>query len=120
VPGDKSVMELVKLPKPAPLEVLLSVTVGFSFIFQQTPLAVTDAPPSVATSPPDVATSEAILLIAAIVTIGGVLIASFLQQNIRGNNSPVRSVVLTKDLKFIDLSDLGESIKVNNLIVMEK
>jgi hypothetical protein len=48
-------MLLVNDPTPEPSEVLLLATVGFSELFQQTPLEVTSAFPSLVTFPPDVA-----------------------------------------------------------------
>ena len=45
-------MLLVKLPVPVPSEVLLSDVVGSTDVLQQTPRAVTAAPPSDVISPP--------------------------------------------------------------------
>jgi len=50
--GLNPVIELVKLPVPVPSMVLLSLVVGFSDVLQQTPRAVTAAPPSDVTLPP--------------------------------------------------------------------
>jgi len=61
-------MELVKLPVPVPLTVLLPETVGVDEVLQQTPLAVTEEPPSDETVPPDTAVVEATELTAAVVT----------------------------------------------------
>ena len=46
--------ELMKLPEPDPLLVLLSAVLGFWFLLQQTPLYVTDEPPSEVISPPHI------------------------------------------------------------------
>jgi hypothetical protein len=45
-------MKLAKLPVPVPSVVLLSAVVGVAFVLQQTPRAVTEAPPSEVTVPP--------------------------------------------------------------------
>ena len=69
---DNPVIELVKLPVPLPSVVkpILFSNVGFGDVFQQTPLAVTVAPPSEVTFPPLVAELEVILLIEEVVTVG--------------------------------------------------
>ncbi len=54
----------MKLPVPEPSVVLLPETVGFWDVPQQTPLAVTDEPPSLLILPPPVAETEVILVIA--------------------------------------------------------
>ena len=46
---------LKKVPVPIPSEVLLSEVVGVGEVLQQTPLSVTDDPPSEVIFPPDVA-----------------------------------------------------------------
>lgn len=51
-------MLLVKIPVPDPSIVLLSLVVGLPDVLQQTPLAVTEAPPSSVTFPPLVAVVE--------------------------------------------------------------
>jgi len=61
-------MELVKLPVPVPLTVLLPETVGVDEVLQQTPLAVTEEPPSEETVPPDTAVVEVAELIEVVVT----------------------------------------------------
>ena len=61
----------MKFPVPLASVVLESAIVGFALILQQTP-AVTVAPPSLVTLPPEVAVVPAILLIAAVVTVGNV------------------------------------------------
>ena len=45
----------MKIPVPEPLLVVLSAVVGVALVDQQTPLAVTVAPPSLVTFPPDAA-----------------------------------------------------------------
>ena len=70
---DNPVIELVKLPVPLS-SIVLSMQfskVGFVDSLQQTPLAVTFAPPSEVTLPPQVAELEVILLIEEVVTVGG-------------------------------------------------
>ena len=66
-------MLLVKVPVPVPSEVLLSLMVGFWEVLQQTPLAVTSAPPSEVTFPP----LEAVVMVmeetAVVVTVGAVV-----------------------------------------------
>ena len=63
-------MELVKVPVPVPSVVWLSDVVGLAEVLQQTPLAVTAAPPASATFPPLDAVVEVILEIAVVVTVG--------------------------------------------------
>jgi len=46
---------LEKVPVPDPLIVMSSSVVGFCDVLQQTPLDITDAPPSAVTLPPPVA-----------------------------------------------------------------
>ena len=84
-------IELVKLPSPDPLVVLLSEVVGLWLVLQQTPRVVTVAPPSEVTSPPEEAEFAMILVTAAIETVGAVLMASFLQLNKMDKRSTVRS-----------------------------
>ena len=50
--GLNPVILLIKLPVPVPSEVWLSPVVGLAEVLQQTPLAVTDAPPLEVTFPP--------------------------------------------------------------------
>ena len=61
---------LVKLPVPVPSEVWLSLVVGLAEVLQQTPLAVTDAPPSEVIFPPLEALFEVIEDTAVVVTVG--------------------------------------------------
>jgi hypothetical protein len=70
VPGVKLVIELVNEPVPLPSVVLLSAVVGLAEVLQQTPRAVTDAPPSEVTLPPPDAVVEVIEVIVAVVTVG--------------------------------------------------
>ena len=68
VSGLSPVIELEKDPLPAPSVVLLLDVVGLEEVLQQTPLAVTAAPPSEVTFPPLVAVYAAIALAAVVVT----------------------------------------------------
>ena len=52
---------------------MLSLVVGFTDALQQTPLAVTEAPPSEVTFPPLEALVEVIEDIAVVVTVGAVV-----------------------------------------------
>ena len=61
---------LVKLPAPVPSVVVESAMVGAPVVFQQTPLAVTAAPPSNETSPPLNALFEIIVVAAVVVKVG--------------------------------------------------
>ena len=63
-------MVLVKEPVPEPLVVLLFDTVGFCVVLQQTPRAVTEAPPSDVTDPPEVAPDWVMELADRVVTVG--------------------------------------------------
>ena len=74
--GLKPEIPLVKLPVPVPSEVWLSLVVGFSDVLQQTPLAVTDAPPSDVTFPPPVAVVEVMEDGVVVVTVGLVLLVA--------------------------------------------
>ena len=60
-------MELTNAPVPAPSVVLLSAVVGLEEVLQQTPRAVTAAPPSEITFPPLVAVYAATALAAVVV-----------------------------------------------------
>ena len=62
--------ELVKLPVPVPSVVRLLEMVGFWLVLQQTPRAVTDAPPSLVTLPPLLAEVEVTAVNAVVVNIG--------------------------------------------------
>jgi hypothetical protein len=64
------VILLVKLPVPCPFVVLLLDIVGLSVVDQQTPLAVTEAPPSVVIFPPEVAVVAVIDETAVVVRVG--------------------------------------------------
>ena len=72
-PELKPVMLLVKLPVPVPFVVLLLEIVGLADVLQQTPLAVTEAPPSEVTFPPLEALLEVIEDTAVVVTVGVVI-----------------------------------------------
>ena len=61
---------LVNGPLPVPFVVLLPATVGFADVDQQTPLAVTPAPPFDVTFPPDTAVVAVIEEAAVVVTDG--------------------------------------------------
>jgi hypothetical protein len=65
-------MELVNTPVPDPSSVQFPPTTGFGDVSQQTPYAVTGAPPSEVTSPPAVAVVEVILDGCVVVTVGSV------------------------------------------------
>jgi hypothetical protein len=68
--GVSPVIELVNAPVPEPSVVWLSATVGLAEVLQQTPRAVTVAPPSEVTLPPPDAVVEVIEVIVAVVTVG--------------------------------------------------
>ena len=72
MPGLSPVIELVKLPVPVPSVVLLLEIVGLADVPQQTPLAVTTAPPPEVTFPPLEALVEVIEDTAVVVTVGAV------------------------------------------------
>ncbi len=63
-------MLLAKLPVPVPSEVLSSAVVGLAAVLQQTPLAVTAAPPSEVTFPPLELPVAVIEDTAVVVTVG--------------------------------------------------
>ena len=60
----------MKAPRPEPLDVVLSEVVGLALVDQQTPLTVTDPPPSSVTLPPDDAVVGVIDVTALVVTVG--------------------------------------------------
>ena len=68
-------MALVKLPEPVPSEVFELSTVGFVEVLQQTPRAVTAAPPSLVILPPLVAVVEVRDEIAVVVKTGKIAVA---------------------------------------------
>jgi hypothetical protein len=68
--GVKPVILLVKLPVSVPSEVLSSAVVGLAAVFQQTPRAVTEAPPSDVTFPPLEPLVAIIEDMAVVVTVG--------------------------------------------------
>ena len=64
-------MALAKIPVPGPSVVLVDkAMVGFAVIAQQTPRAVTVAPPSLVTLPPLVMVVMVIAVAAVVVTVG--------------------------------------------------
>ena len=63
-------IELVKLPVPVPSEVWLLLVVGLADVLQQTPRAVTVAPPSELTFPPLDALIDVKSDTAVVVTVG--------------------------------------------------
>ena len=69
--GVNPVRLLAKLPVPLPSVVLEPVIVGLVAVPQQTPLAVTSAPPSPVIFPPDVATVVVIPFTEIVVKTGG-------------------------------------------------
>ena len=71
-PGVSPVILLVKAPVPVPLVVWLSLTVGFCEVLQQTPRAVTAAPPVAVTLPPHDAVVEEISDMVLVLTVGKV------------------------------------------------
>lgn len=81
-------------------------------MLQQTPRAVTVAPPSAVTSPPEVAVNAVIFVAIATVTVGAV-ISSILQFSKMGNSSPAKSTLEIADLIFIDFENL-----ITNLITL--
>jgi len=60
----------VKLPVPDPSDVESSAVVGFGEVDQQTPRAVTGAPPSLVTLPPPLAVFDPIAVTGEVVTVG--------------------------------------------------
>ena len=71
---DNPVIELVKVPVPDPLVVVLFAVVGFGEVFQQTPLAVTADPPSEVIFPPLVAEFVVIDEAASVERVGTVAV----------------------------------------------
>lgn len=74
MPGFSPVSELLKLPIPVPSDVLLFVIVGSVVVSQQTPLPVTEAPPSTVIFPPavaDVVVIDPTLVVVNVGVIGG-------------------------------------------------
>ena len=69
-PGVKPVMELVNAPVPVPSVVWLLAVVGFAVVLQQTPRAVTDAPPLSVTFPPLAAVVAVMSETEVVVTVG--------------------------------------------------
>ena len=61
----------MKEPVPVPLVVWLLLMVGLALVLQQTPRAVTEAPPVAVTLPPLVADVAVMLETVVVVTVGG-------------------------------------------------
>ena len=74
VPATIPVRELVKIPVPEPSVVLLSDVVGELIVLQQTPLAVTGAPPSDVIFPPLMADVEVTAVIVDVVNSGKLVV----------------------------------------------
>ena len=70
VPGAKEVIALAKTPVPVPFVVLSFAMVGFWVVLQQTPRALTVAPPSYVTLPPLDAEDDVIDEASVVVTVG--------------------------------------------------
>jgi hypothetical protein len=71
VAGAKLFKVLVKIPLPAPSNVLLSEIVGFADVLQHIPLEVILAPPVEVMEPPDIAEDEVIDEITDVVSVAG-------------------------------------------------
>jgi len=72
-----AVNELANEPDPVPFVVLLSAIVGFDDVLQQTPLAVTVAPPSLDTFPPlsaEVGVKKDIAVVVIVGNVGGLVV----------------------------------------------
>ena len=63
-------MALVNMPRPVPSVVWLPVVIGPGVVLQQTPRAVTVAPPSALTLPPLAEVVVVIAVTAVVVTVG--------------------------------------------------
>ena len=63
-------MVLTNAPVPDASLVHVPPMAGLAVVAQQTPLALTDAPPSAVTLPPEVAPEEVTPVTAAVVTVG--------------------------------------------------
>jgi hypothetical protein len=75
--GVRPVMELVNVPIPVPSLVQVPPTAGLVDVLQQTPLAVTSAPPSDVMLPPPVADVLVILEMAVVTTVGRISTEGF-------------------------------------------
>ena len=88
---------LVKLPIPAPSDVLvLNAIVAPELVLQQTPRAVTAEPPSVVTLPPETAVVVLIEEIAAVVKAGMVACAVVVNDNSEPYPVPVEFVAYAR------------------------
>ena len=67
-------MELGKAPVPVPSVVFELTVVGFAVVLQQTPRAVTAAPPSLEIFPPPVAVDEVTAESAVVVNVGRIAV----------------------------------------------
>ena len=68
-------MALVNVPMPVPFVVLVDkAIVGLAVVLQQTPRAVTAAPPSLATLPPLVAVVMVMADVVAVVTVANAVV----------------------------------------------
>ena len=94
VPGLNPVIELAKLPAPVPSVLLSLEVVGLTDVLQQTPLAVTEAPPSDVTFPPLEALVEFTEDIAVVVTVGA-LVAAVVCVVLSGNVIPSGDIFIT-------------------------
>jgi hypothetical protein len=92
--------ELVKVPLPDPFVVIPSDMVGLWLVLQQTPREVTVVPPSEVISPPLWAIEAVILVRSAIVTVGTVLVVSFLQLNKKDKKIAARNILQIINLNF--------------------
>ena len=74
MPALKPVTVLVNAPAPVPTTIVLRLpTLGTSDVLQQTPRAVTGAPPSLVTAPPQRAVLIPVVTGTAVVTVGRVM-----------------------------------------------
>jgi len=68
-------MALAKIPVPVPSIVLVDkAVVGFTAVLQQTPRAVTGAPPSLATLPPLVAVVMVMAVVVAVIIVANAVV----------------------------------------------
>ena len=74
MPAVSPVIALVKIQVPVPLIVRLPVATGFGVVLQQTPRAVTVAPPSAVTLPPPAAVMEVIAVSDEVITVGKAIV----------------------------------------------
>jgi hypothetical protein len=72
--GVSPVKALVNAPVPVPSVVLLSAVVGLADVLQQTPRAVTAAPPSELMFPPLEAVVDVMAVTAVVVSVGAAVV----------------------------------------------